>query len=297
MRMQVNKVGRDFSNYLKLAKPRIMLLVLLTGAAALVMEGSLLHSPVRFCLVLLGLLLSGGSANAFNMYFEREVDSLMSRTRLKRPLPLGIIKPKNALIFATGIGILGVFLFAVSFNFLSALMSLGTIVFYSYFYTIFLKPRTRYNIVIGGAAGSMAPVIAWAAASGTIALQPLIMFAIIFLWTPPHFWSLALMAKKDYELVGYPMMPLAIGDRKTIRQIFFYSLALVIFSILLLFAGAGLIYLLTVAVAGSLFIYKAALLLGARPGITPRSVFAYSIIYLFAVFTSVIADATIKTIL
>jgi protoheme IX farnesyltransferase len=176
-------------------------------------------------------------------------------------------------------------------------MSLGTIVFYSYFYTIFLKPRTRYNIVIGGAAGSMAPVIAWAAASGTIALQPLIMFAIIFLWTPPHFWSLALMAKKDYELVGYPMMPLAIGDRKTIRQIFFYSLALVIFSILLLFAGAGLIYLLTVAVAGSLFIYKAALLLGARPGITPRSVFAYSIIYLFAVFTSVIADATIKTIL
>jgi protoheme IX farnesyltransferase len=297
MRMQVNKVGRDFSNYLKLAKPRIMLLVLLTGAAALVMEGSLLHSPVRFCLVLLGLLLSGGSANAFNMYFEREVDSLMSRTRLRRPLPLGIIEPKNALIFAAAIGILGVALFAVSFNFLSALMSLGTIVFYSYFYTIFLKPRTRYNIVIGGAAGSMAPVIAWAAASGTIAPQSLIMFAIIFLWTPPHFWSLALMAKKDYELVGYPMMPLAVGDKKTKRQIFVYSLALVIVSILLLFVGAGLIYALAVIAAGALFIYKAILLLLAKPGTSPRGLFAYSIIYLFGVFMGVIADVTIKSIM
>ena len=297
MGKQVHKLGEDFSNYAKLAKPRIMLLVLLTGAASLVMEGSLLGSPFRFCLVLLGLLLSGGSANAFNMYFEREVDSLMSRTKLRRPLPLGIIKPKNALKFAAAIGILGVALFAVGFNLLSALMALGTIVFYSYFYTLFLKPRTRYNIVIGGAAGSMAPVIAWAAASGTIALQPLIMFAIIFLWTPPHFWSLALMAKKDYQLVGYPMMPLAVGDRKTKQQIFVYSLALVIFSVLLLFVGAGLIYALAVAVAGSLFIYKAALLLGARRGVSPRSLFAYSIIYLFAVFMGVIADATIKIIM
>ncbi len=297
MEKQVSKFGKDLSQYAKLAKPRIMLLVLLTGAAALVMEGSLLYSPVRFCLVLLGLLLSGGSANAFNMYFEREVDSLMSRTKDRRPLPLGIIKPRKALVFATVIGILGVLLFAVFFNLLSALMALGTIVFYSYFYTLFLKPRTRYNVVIGGAAGSMAPVIAWAAASGTIALQPLIMFAIIFLWTPPHFWSLALMAKKDYELVGYPMMPLAVGDKKTKRQIFVYSLALVAFSILLLFAGAGLVYALAVAVAGALFIYKAASLLATNSSFSPRAMFAYSIIYLLAVFMAVIADATIKTIM
>lgn len=294
--MRNNRTGKSLFNYLLLAKPRIMLLVLLTGAASLVMEGSLLHSPVRFCLVLLGLLLSGGSANAFNMFFEREIDSVMSRTKLRRPLPLGIMKPENAFVFATVIGTLGVFLFAMFFNLISAFLSLATIVFYSFFYTLFLKPRTRYNIVIGGAAGSMAPVISWAAASGTIALPPLIMFMIIFLWTPPHFWSLALMAKKDYELVGYPMMPLAVGDKKTKGQILIYSLALVIFSILLLFVGAGPIYALTAAVAGSLFIYKAALLLGAGPGITPRSLFGYSIVYLLAVFTSVIVDATIKTI-
>lgn len=297
MRKQINKTGRNLSNYLKLAKPRIMLLVLLTGGAALVMEGSLLHSPLRFCLVLLGLLLSGGSANAFNMYFEREVDSLMSRTKDKRPLPLGIIRPRNAFAFATAIGMLGVALFALLFNLQSALLALATIIFYSFFYTLFLKPRTRYNIVIGGTAGSMTPVIAWAAASGTIAIQPLIMFAIIFLWTPPHFWSLALIARKDYELVGYPMMPLAIGDKKTKMQMLLYTLGLVAFSISLLFVGAGLIYTLTVAVAGSLFIYKAALLLSARSDMTARNLFAYSIVYLFAVFVAVIADVSIKMIM
>ncbi len=280
--------------YFQLTKPSIMLLVLITGAASLVMEKSLLRSPGLLVLIMTGLMLTGGSANAFNMYFERDVDSRMTRTSKRRPLPLGLIEPVNALIFAIGIGAAGVSIFWIFFNLLSALLALGTILFYAFFYTLYLKPRTRYNIVIGGAAGSMAPVIAWAAASGTIALTPLILFMIIFLWTPPHFWALALYMKNDYELVGYPMMPVAAGDRATKRQILLYTIALNLFSALLYSAGAGLLYAVTALAAGMIFIYKSAAVYMIESNQPARGLFGYSIIYLFIVFLGIVGDAALR---
>lgn len=280
-------------------KPEIMLLVLVTGATALVLEGTLVselepHGILRFGLVLVGLLLTGGSANAFNMYLEREADALMARTRNRRPLPLGTIRASQALVFAIAIGLGGVTIFAVFFNFLSAALSLATILFYSFFYTLYLKPRTPYNIVIGGAAGSMAPVIAWAAISGRLSIMPLLLFMIIFLWTPPHFWALALYTRRDYELVKYPMMPLARGDESTKRQMLFYVLALVLFTSACAIVGAGMIYALIAVLTGGIFLRKSIYILRAPNSETARGLFGYSIIYLFAIFAGLMLDAVIK---
>jgi len=286
-------------NYIQLMKPSIMLLVLLTGATSLVLESSRL-APIspdglgRFALILVGLMLTGGSANAFNMYFERDIDARMSRTRNRRPLPLRAMQPGQALAFAIAIGVAGVAIFGIFFNFFSALLSLGTIIFYSFFYTLYLKPRTPYNIVIGGAAGSMAPVIAWAAASGRIDIVPVILFMIIFLWTPPHFWALALYLRKDYELVGYPMMPVVRGDLSTKKQILLYVIFLVIFSAACIFEGAGALYASVAAFAGAIFIIKSLKILKSESNALARSLFGYSIIYLFAIFTGLILDAVFK---
>jgi protoheme IX farnesyltransferase len=282
---------QSISSYLKLMKPSIMLLVLVTGAASLVLQGLFIERPFNVFLILLGLLLTGGSANAFNMYFERDIDSMMKRTGGKRPLPMGLIAPHNALIFAIMIGMIGVGIFAMFFNPLSAALAFGTIAFYAFFYTLFLKPRTRYNIVIGGAAGSMAPVIAWVAASGSISVTPIILFAIVFLWTPPHFWSLALYIKDDYETVGYPMMPVTAGDSHTRRLILLYTLIVVLFSFLLHVTGAGVIYGLMALAAGAVFVYRAATLYRLKSEITARAMFGYSIIYLFVVFAGAMIDA------
>jgi protoheme IX farnesyltransferase len=290
---------KQIGSYLQLMKPSIMLLVLLTGATALVLEGSLLHPPrlhnlTVFSLILLGLMLSGGSANAFNMYFEREIDSRMSRTKNRRPLPLKSLSPNQALVFAILIGIAGVSIFYIFFNLISATMSLATILFYSFFYTLYLKPRTPYNIVVGGAAGSMAPVIAWAAVTGSVGIVPIILFLIIFLWTPPHFWALALHLKRDYQLVGYPMMPVVKGDLSTKRQILLYVLFLVIFSAALLFEGAGIVYGTVALFSGGLFLFKAVANLGADNNRLARGLFAYSIFYLLAIFAGLMLDTALK---
>lgn len=293
-------VLKKTTSYIQLMKPSIMLLVLLTGATAVVLEGSLLRQgdPVsgagRFVLILLALMLTGGSANAFNMYFEREIDERMARTRNRRPLPLGQLKPSYALAFAITIGTAGVMIFALYFNLLSAVLALATILFYSLFYTLYLKPRTPYNIVIGGAAGSMAPVIAWAAASGRIDIIPLILFMIIFLWTPPHFWALALYLRKDYEMVQYPMMPVVRGDLSTKRQIMLYVVFLVIFSAACVFEGAGALYAAIAVISGVIFIRKSFQMMKSESDASARGLFGYSIIYLFAIFTGLIADAILK---
>src|SRR5689334_5205604 len=189
------------SSYIQLTKPRIVLLVLVTALAAVVMEGSLLRDPVRLLLVLLGITLVAGSANAFNQYFERDLDAQMARTRTRRPLPLRHVTPRGALGFALSLGAVSVATLFWEGSALSAWLALGTILFYGFGYTLWLKPRTVHNIVIGGAAGAMGPVIAWAAASGRLTLTPVLLFLIIFLWTPPHFWALALCVKEDYRKV------------------------------------------------------------------------------------------------
>jgi protoheme IX farnesyltransferase len=281
------------SDYIQLTKPSILLLVLLTGAAALVLEGNISHQPLRFLEVILGLALTGGCANALNQYFERDIDAQMGRTRARRPLPRHAITPRAALIFAITLGVLALILFALWFNLLSAACSLGTILFYSFFYTLWLKPKTYLNIVIGGAAGAMAPVIAWAAATGTLAVTPWILFLIIFFWTPPHFWALALCVKRDYQSVAIPMLPVIKGDAETRRQILVYTMWMVAISLALLLVKAGLIYLLVALALGIVFLWKAYHVWRQNENTQAWGLFKYSIVYLFALFIAMMADKAV----
>jgi protoheme IX farnesyltransferase len=286
-------VHSSIRDYVQLTKPTIMLLVLFTGATALVVEGSLRGDPVRFALVLFGLYLTGGCANALNQVFEREIDARMSRTRNRRPLPLGRLTARQALSFSLLIGVAGVGLFAYFFNWLTALLAVATILFYSLVYTLLLKPNTWRNIVIGGIAGAMAPVGAWAAATGGTALTPWLLFLIVFLWTPPHFWALALICKDDYVAAGLPMLPVVKGDDTTYRKIMAYALALVAVSIALVAAGAGLLYAAAAVILGGWFIKKVADAARARTQVALRQLFGYSIIYLFALFSTIMLDRLI----
>jgi heme o synthase len=282
------------SDYVQLTKPTIMLLVLFTGATALVAEGSMLSQPGRFALVMLALYLTGGCANALNQYFEREIDAKMTRTANRRPLPMDRISPRNALTFSIVIGVIGVAIFAYFFNWLSAAMSVGTILFYSLFYTLWLKPNTVQNIVIGGIAGAMAPVGAWAAATGGTAVLPWLMFLIVFLWTPPHFWALALFCKDDYVRAQLPMMPVVKGDEATLRQIVIYSLIVVLVSFTLRWYGSGWIYLASALVLGLQFVKKSFEARREKTEKTARGLFGYSIVYLFALFTAIMVDSLLS---
>ena len=267
-----------------------MFMVIVTGAGALCFEGSLLANLPAFALVLVGLYLTGGSANALNQYFERDIDAQMARTRNRRPLPRHKLSPNQALMFSVAIGVLGVAVFAVFFNLLSAILALATIMFYGFVYTLVLKPRTHLNIVIGGAAGAMAPPIAWAAATGTVSAAPWVLALVIFLWTPPHFWALALFRKDDYVKVQLPMLPVVKGDQATLDQILVYTILLVAVSLVFSLFGASLVYTVAAAVLGAVFIQKA---VATRRHSTPQSqrgLFGYSITYILALFGTVILD-------
>ena len=280
---------RDF---IELTKPRIVALVIVTAVAGLVVEGSLLRDPLKFALVLFAITLTAGSANAFNQYFERDLDAVMTRTRAKRPLPLHRVPPAAALAFAIGIGAVATAILYIVANPLSAMLAIGTIVFYGFFYTLWLKPRTVHNIVIGGAAGAMGPVIAWAAATGGLALAPVLMFLVIFLWTPPHFWALALCIQDDYRMVNIPMLPIVKGEAETFRQIEAYTVVLVALTLVMPFVDAGGLVLGVISlVLGGIFVAKAIRARRAGSVVAARGVFAYSIVYLFVIFLGMIADA------
>lgn len=279
-------------DYIELTKPRIVALVMITALAGVVAERSLLHDPLRLFIVLGAIMLTAGSANAFNQYFERDLDAQMERTRARRPLPLHRVAPWRALAFAIGIGVLSVAALARYGSSLAAWLAFGTIAFYGFFYTLWLKPRTVHNIVIGGAAGAMGPVIAWAAAAGHLALAPMLMFLVIFLWTPPHFWALAICVQDDYRRVSIPMLPIVKGEAETYRQIELYTLVLVLVTLLMPFANAGgLVLGVTALFLGAWFVIKAVRARRAPNVAAARGVFAYSIVYLFVLFLGMIADA------
>ena len=280
-------------NYFKLTKPTIMLLVLVTGGVALVVEGTLVDQPVKFGLFLIGLYLTGGCANSLNQYFERDIDAVMTRTSANRPLPLGLITKRQALVFSIGIGSSGVILLAVAFNLLTGLLAVGTILFYSLVYTLWLKPGTSENIVIGGIAGAMAPVGAWTAATGTVTLMPFIMFLIVFLWTPPHFWSLALRFKDDYDRSKLPMLPNVKGEQITLKRIFIYSVALFVASLLPLMVSFSLLYLIAAVALGAVFVYKSYQCMRYKNQQQVWGLFKYSIFYLFSIFCCLIISGLI----
>lgn len=282
------------SAYIQLTKPTIVLLFVVTGAAAMVLEGSLLSDPLHFWLVMLGIAMTAGSANALNMYFDRDIDALMDRTSRRRPLPLHQIEPVHAAIFGIIIGCVAIGYFLFSHNAVAAFWSFFTIAFYVGIYTLWLKRRTPYNIVIGGAAGSTAPLIGWAAASGEVSLVAWALFLVVFLWTPPHFWALAISIQDEYKKVGVPMLPVTHGDRRTRIEIIAYTLLLIPVSLAPFFLGAsGKIFLVGALLAAGFYLWKTFVLLGQETREAAKRLFWVSILYLFFLFVVLLVDALV----
>jgi heme o synthase len=212
------------ADWLTLLKPRVVALVAFTGAIGIVVAPGHIH-PVLALATVLAIAVAAGGAGAINMWYDRDIDAIMRRTR-SRPIPGGRIAPREALGFGVTLVVASVIVLGLATNFVAALVLVLSVAFYVFIYTIWLKRRTPQNIVIGGAAGAFPPVVGWASVTGTIDLMPLVLFAIIFFWTPPHFWSLSLFAHADYERAGVPMLPVVAGARETRRQIVLYTVLL-----------------------------------------------------------------------
>ncbi|MFH1699387.1 MAG: heme o synthase [Candidatus Zixiibacteriota bacterium] len=288
---------RTLGYLILLTKPAIMFMVLFTGAAALIVEGNLVNQPLKFLLFLLGLYMTGGAANAFNQYFERDIDKRMLRTSSRRPLPMGKISPWSAVLFSIILGTSGVALLAVTFNILTAGLSLATILFYSLFYTLWLKPNTSQNIVIGGIAGAMAPIGAWAAATGETSLVCWLMFLIIFFWTPPHFWALALKFRDDYDKVKLPMLPNVKGEVSALTQISIHASLLFMTSGLLFVFWGGWLFGVSAVGLGVIFAIKIIKAWRYKSSEAYWGIFKFSLIYLFGLFMAIIGDAVLKRFL
>jgi protoheme IX farnesyltransferase len=276
--------------YVALTKPRIIELLLVTTVPAMILAARGIPRLDLVAWTLIGGSLAAGSANAINQYLERDIDGLMSRTR-RRPLPAHVVDPENALLFGLALGVVAFAELALLVNLLSAFLALLAIAFYVVVYTILLKRSTPQNIVIGGAAGSLPPVIGWAAVSGDITLPSLILFAIVFYWTPPHFWALSLRLARDYRAAGVPMLPVVRGVPETTRQIALYSILLVALTLVFFaVAGMGLLYLAGALLLGSLFLAQAFAMW--REGTERRAValYRYSITYLTALFALMAVD-------
>ena len=279
--------------YYRLTKPRIIVLLLITTVPAMMLAAGGMPSIWLILATLVGGSLAAGSANAVNMYLDRDIDELMKRTR-QRPLPAHAVTPEDALRFGFVLGAISYLFLSITVNVLAATLALSAIAFYVFVYTMWLKRSTTQNIVIGGAAGAVPALVGWAAVTGTLAAPAWILFAIVFVWTPPHFWALAMRFSGDYAAAGVPMLPVVKGDDETRRQIFLYSLALFGTTLLLYpVASMGPIYLATAVGTGGVFVYRA-LVLWRRPSADGSwALFKYSIVYLAALFGAVALDALI----
>ncbi len=279
--------------YLSLTKPRIILLLLIATVPAMILAEGGWPSPWLILVTVAGGAIVAGGANAMNCYFDRDIDGVMQRTR-SRPLPAGQIEPEKALVFALLLVATGFLMLETFANLLAATLTLGAFVFYVVVYTLWLKRKTPLNIVIGGAAGAIPPVVGWAAVTGDVGLPALVMFAIVTVWTPPHFWALALNYSSDYQRAGVPMLPAVSGGAETKRQILLYSLALVAISLLLPLSGVtGFIYLSAALVLGGAFLYYAFRLWRGTSKGAASALFRYSIIYLALLFGAMAVDGLV----
>ncbi len=279
-------------DYLLLMKPRILLLILAGGLAAMWLAERGLPPLGLTAFTMLGLLLSGGGANAVNMWYDRDIDAVMARTR-RRPLPAGRLQPGQALVFGILAAVAGVLVLAVAVNLLAAALALAGFLYYVLVYTMWLKRTTAQNIVIGGACGALAPLVGWAAVTGTVGAAALVLFLVVFLWTPPHFWALALYRNEDYRRAGVPMLPVVRGESHTKWQILAYALLVVPASLLLYLTGiVGPAYLWVALVLGVWFVSGCVALLRERlpSQVWARRVFRWSIVYLAALFAAMVAD-------
>jgi protoheme IX farnesyltransferase len=278
----------------KLTKPRIILLLLITTVPAMVLAEGGIPSVWLIAATLVGGAMTAGGANAINQYLDRDIDEVMTRTR-GRPLPSGVIEPRQALVFGAGLGLVGVSWLALTVNALAAVLAGSALAFYVLVYTTWLKRRSSQNIVIGGAAGAVPVLVGWAAVTGGIGLPAAVLFAIVFLWTPPHFWALSLKYQRDYTVAGVPMLPVVSGRAVTVRRILGYSLGLVAASLVLYpVAKLGLLYLAASLSLGALFLALASRL--RATGSTPSAMrlFKFSILYLTLLFASVAADTLLR---
>lgn len=277
------------NDYLALLKPRVMSLVVFTGFAGLVVAPGELH-PLLATLAVLCIAAAAGGAGAINMWYDRDIDALMERTR-HRPIPAGRMPAEKALVFGVTVSLVSIVVMGVAVNWVAAGLLAFANCFYVFVYTVWLKRRTPQNIVIGGAAGALPPMIGWAAVTGDVSLAPVVLFAIIFMWTPPHFWALALYRSGDYAKAGVPMLPVVAGAQATKRQIMIYAVALVPVTLAPVALGvSSLMYGAGAALMGIIFVAAAWRVMGDTSGRAPRWMFGYSIFYLFMIFVLLIAD-------
>lgn len=290
-----SELPAEWRDFFALTKPRVMTLVIFTGLCGLLAAPGSIHPVLAFTAILCIAVGAGGAA-ALNQWWEADIDAGMKRTAA-RPLPSGRMDRKAARDFGISLSVGSVLVMGLANGWLCAAILAVSIVYYSWFYTIWLKPRTPQNIVIGGGAGAFPPLIGWVAVTQDLTLMPVLLFLIIFFWTPPHFWALALFVKTDYAKVGIPMMPVVAGEASTRRQIFAYAVFLLPLSLVpsLIPDGAGKVYGLSAALLGAFFV-----LLSTRVGFRraeendtmkpEKQLFAYSVIYLFALFAALVAD-------
>ncbi|MBE2320303.1 protoheme IX farnesyltransferase [Solirubrobacter sp. CPCC 204708] len=287
--LPVPGVKQVVADYFTLTKPKVQLLLLLTTITTMYVAGD--PSIGLVAVAVIGGFLSAGGAGAFNHWYDRDIDEAMARTAT-RPIPAGRISPRAALVYAFGLQVASFVILTVGANLLSAFLALAGFVWYTLIYTVWLKRRSPQNIVIGGAAGAVPPLVGWAAVTGSVAPAALYLFAIIFYWTPPHFWALSLLMKSEYERVGVPMMPVVHGEQETRRQIVLYTLLLTFLTLLpFVFGFFGVLYAVVAAGLGAVFITLAIRLQREADRASALKTYLFSLSYLAALFVAMVLDA------
>jgi len=291
---RIGKVSEpSVGEFVELMKPRVMSLVVFTALTGMLAAPGSIH-PVIGVIALLAIAMGAGASGALNMWYDADIDARMARTAA-RPIPRGRVTGGEALTFGSILAVLSILTLGVLVNWTAGALLALTIGFYLFVYTMWLKRRTPQNIVIGGAAGAFPPMIGWAAVTGSVSVESVLMFLIIFMWTPPHFWALALYRCRDYERAGVPMLPVVAGAEETRRQIWLYSLILVPLAITPVLIGlAGIVYGVVSAVLGAVFLYLAwnvrRITEGREADQAARQLFVFSILYLFLLFAVLLVE-------
>lgn len=284
------------SDYFALLKPRVMSLVVFTGLVGLAVAPGTIH-PVLAFTALLCIAVGAGASGAINMWYDADIDAVMERTK-ERPIPAGRVSANEALAFGTVLSVASVVLMGLAVNYVAAALLALTIGFYVFIYTMWLKRRTPQNIVIGGAAGAFPPMIGWAAVTGDVSAESLVLFAIIFMWTPPHFWALSLWRDIDYAKAGVPMLPVVAGRDVTRRQIVLYSALLFPVAVMPYFLGyAGIVYGVGSALLSGLFLLLSLKVWRGKDEESAKQLFAYSLLYLFLLFAMLLGESLVRTVI
>lgn len=285
-----DKPALSWKNYLELCKPRVVALIVFTAIVGMLLAVPGMPPLALFVYATLGIGLAASSAAAINHFIDQKADAEMARTR-NRPLPTGELNSRQVLLFAAAIGLFAMGLLAGLVNVLTAVLTFLSLIGYAFIYTVYLKKATPQNIVIGGAAGAAPPVLGWTAMTGTIHPHALLLFLIIFVWTPPHFWALAIAKRDEYAKVAIPMLPVTHGVEFTRLQILLYTILLLITTLLPYLTGmTGLIYLLSAVLLGLGFLYYAVQMMRKKDNKTAMRTFGYSIVYLMLIFAALLID-------